>query len=387
MNDFSSKIRPAPILEPGQSGTLPINALTRDPEQPRKHAESFETNLRELADNISRLGILQPILVRRRATAHDGDESDIRPYQIIAGERRWRAAALAGLTEVPVTCWEGKNKSAVDIAAAALAENIHREDLNEIEVAQALYRMQVEYDLTHEGLAAAVGLKRDKVTRYLRLLELGPVAKKGLVSKRLSFAHAEALVGVPEEGSNLIALAAISDRWTRDQVRTAAANWKAVSKAASQTMAEIVFAQTRTPDAVGDVGNEEAEAIATPSPLLKGLSTATLPEPAIRGLNMITTNRVAFEKQLKHAIDSAQKKGSKPQEAPAAARKKSEADPNIKSLEEDISQMLGTPVEIEPAIAQAGRKKGVPGKLIITFYDNDQLEGVLDGIRRGSRSR
>jgi len=68
-------------------------------------------------------------------------------------------------------------------------------------------------------------------------------------------------------------------------------------------------------------------------------------------------------------------------------REKGEADPNIRSLEEDISQVLGTPVEIEPAIAQAGRKKGVPGKLIITFYDNDQLEGVLDGIRRGSRSR
>src|SRR5690606_22766782 len=162
----------APALEakPGDTlRTLPIDALAPGRYQPRKTMD--DAKLAELAESIRAQGVIQPIVVR---------DLGGRSYEIIAGERRWRASRLAGLDEIPVVVREVDDRTVV---AMALIENIQREDLNPLEEAQALQRLIDEFDLTHAQAAAAVGRSRAAVSNLLRLLEL-PADIRALVETR-----------------------------------------------------------------------------------------------------------------------------------------------------------------------------------------------------------
>lgn len=162
---------------------LPIELLQRGRYQPRKDFPADK--LQELADSIRTQGIIQPIIVR----ANQGH------FEIIAGERRWRAAQLAGLTEVPVLIKEISDGAAL---AVALIENIQREDLNPIEEAIALQRLLDEFAMTHQQIADAVGKSRTAVTNLLRLLSLQPEVK-GLVEQgQLEMGHARALLALTD---------------------------------------------------------------------------------------------------------------------------------------------------------------------------------------------
>lgn len=160
--------------------TLPIELLQRGKYQPRK--DMNPDKLQELANSIAMQGIVQPIVVR-----HISPEQ----YEIVAGERRWRAAQLAGLQDVPVIVKEMDDRTAM---AIALIENIQREDLNVLEEAEALQRLLTEFEMTQQQVADAVGKSRSNVANLLRLLELTPEVKKMLANKQLEMGHARALL-------------------------------------------------------------------------------------------------------------------------------------------------------------------------------------------------
>ncbi len=162
---------------------LPVDRIRRGRYQPRRHFD--EDKLRELADSITAQGMVQPIVVR---SVEDG-------YEIIAGERRWRAAQLAGLAEVPVVIHEVDDQTAM---AMALIENIQRDDLNPLEEASALHRLLDEFGLTHQQVAQSVGKSRTTVTNLLRLLELDPAVKSLLEAGQIEMGHARALLGLKE---------------------------------------------------------------------------------------------------------------------------------------------------------------------------------------------
>lgn len=163
--------------------TLPIDALRPGKYQPR--AGMNPEALNELADSIKAQGILQPILVRPI-----GPEK----YEIIAGERRWRAARLAGLSSIPVVVREIPDDAAL---AAALIENIQRENLNPLEEATGIQRLIAEFSMTHELAAKAVGRSRTAVTNLLRLLNLAQPVRELMLSNQLDMGHARALLGLP----------------------------------------------------------------------------------------------------------------------------------------------------------------------------------------------
>lgn len=162
---------------------LPVDKIQRGEYQPRKHFD--EEALQELANSISAQGIVQPIVVRREG-AH---------YELIAGERRWRAAQLAGLQVVPVVIRDIDTQSA---AAIALIENIQREDLNPLEEANAFQRLINDFQLTHMQVAEAVGRSRVAVSNMLRLLELSDVVKDMVNKSLLSMGHARAILALSE---------------------------------------------------------------------------------------------------------------------------------------------------------------------------------------------
>jgi len=168
--------------EKHQLNLLPIEYLQRGKYQPRQDINPEK--LQELADSIKAQGIIQPIIVRQLA---------YEKYEIIAGERRWRAAQLAGLTQVPIVIKEMDDRSAM---AVALIENIQREDLNPLEEAEALKRLLEEFEMTHQHIADAVGKSRTTVTNLLRLIELHPEVKKLLVNGQLEMGHARALLSL-----------------------------------------------------------------------------------------------------------------------------------------------------------------------------------------------
>ena len=160
---------------------IDVNSIVPGPMQPRAHFD--EASLESLAESIRSHGIVQPLLVRRRG---DG-------YELVAGERRWRAAKLAGLTRVPVVVREVPDDSLLEIA---LIENIQREDLNPIEEAQAYRKLIETVGLTQEALASRVGRDRSYITNYLRLLRLPDDLQQLVKEGRLSTGHARTLLAV-----------------------------------------------------------------------------------------------------------------------------------------------------------------------------------------------
>lgn len=171
--------------------TLPISKVEPRSEQPREYFD--QEALEALADSIRQYGLIQPITVRKL---------DSRYYQIIAGERRWRASRLAGLTEVPVRVIEADDRRTAELA---LVENLQREDLNPIEEAKGYKLLIEEYGLTQEDAARSVGRSRPAVTNAMRLLMLTPPVMEMVEKGKLSAGHARAILSVSEPSKQLAA--------------------------------------------------------------------------------------------------------------------------------------------------------------------------------------
>ncbi len=217
--------RPAPALaaEPqtrvvagDQLTRLPLDVLQRGKYQPRSHMEPEA--LQELADSIRTQGVVQPIVVRPVDTHTQGGSQR---YEIVAGERRWRAAQIAGLPDIPAIIRHIPDETAI---AVALIENIQREDLNPLEEARALQRLIDEFAMTHQQAAEAVGRSRAAVSNLLRLLELAPEVSQMVEARQLEMGHARALLGLNTrrqqvEVASLVAKRDLSVRDTEAIVR------------------------------------------------------------------------------------------------------------------------------------------------------------------------
>lgn len=257
-----------------QQKELPVEYLQAGKYQPRR--DMSQEALQELANSIKSQGVIQPVVVRQ--------VSDQR-YEIIAGERRWRASQLAGLAEIPVIV---KNVSDEAAIAMALIENIQREDLNPIEEALALQRLQQEFELTQQEVADAVGKSRTTITNLLRLIALQEDVKTLLEHGDLEMGHARALLGL----------------------------------------------------------ESEKQSAAAQSVVAKGLSVRQT-ESLVR--------RLQQEQESKKTV--------------------SEPSADIKQLENELSEKLGARV-----LVQHGAKG--KGRLVIRYNNLDELDGVLDHLRR-----
>ena len=197
----------APALEATPTDTLrhlPVDALSPGKYQPRKTMD--QAKLAELAESIKAQGVIQPIVVR---------DLGGRRFEIIAGERRWRASQLAGLSEIPVVIREVDDRTVV---AMALIENIQREDLNPLEEAQALQRLIDEFDLTHAQAADAVGRSRAAVSNLLRLLEMPKEIRTLVETRALEMGHARALLTLAPQAAIALARQAADNGWSVREV-------------------------------------------------------------------------------------------------------------------------------------------------------------------------
>ena len=177
---------------------LDLGKIVPNPNQPRK--EFAADKLDELSASITARGLIQPVIVRPLG---DGR------YELIAGERRWRAAGQAGLTRIPAVVRNAESAEALELA---LIENIQRQDLNPIETAQAYRHLAETFDLSHEEIAVKVGKERSSITNLLRLLNLPEEIQKDLVAGTLSMGHARAILGVSDRAGQLEVRAAVIAR-------------------------------------------------------------------------------------------------------------------------------------------------------------------------------
>lgn len=266
-------------LETVQAGdrltSLAVDLIKRGQYQPRMDMD--KDALQELSDSIKSQGLIQPILIRPIS----GNKEK---YEIIAGERRWRAAQLAGLHEVPVVIRDIDDQAAMCIA---LIENIQREDLNPLDEAQALYRLIEEFDMTHEIVAESVGRSRSAVSNLLRLLDLDSKVKTLVQARQIEMGHARCLLSL--------------------------------SKTQQHEVAKTIIKQ--------------------------GLS--------VRATEALVRSLAASK--------------SKP-------NKKKPIDPNIRSLQEELSEKLGAAVAIK-------HTSGGKGNISIQYHSLDELDGILKRIK------
>lgn len=213
------------VLKAETTGSLylPISQVESCSSQPRKHFD--EASLAELADSIRQHGIIQPLTVRKLASGY---------YQIIAGERRWRAARLAGLQEVPVIVMEADDRKAAELA---MIENLQREDLNPMEEAAGYQALMEQHHMTQEEAAQRVGKSRSAVANSLRLLNLAPAVRKLVEEDKLSAGHARALLPLPpalqEKAAEAVVSGGLSVRQAEALAKRLAAEQK--EKPAAQT--------------------------------------------------------------------------------------------------------------------------------------------------------
>jgi len=261
---------------------IPVDLLRRGAYQPRQ--DMRQDALEDLADSIRAQGLVQPIVVRPVA---DRDASGAQQYEIVAGERRWRAAQIAGLTEIPAVVRDLSDSAAI---AVALIENIQRENLNPLEAGQALRRLIDEFELTHQEAGEAIGRSRAAVSNLLRLLDLTDAAKQRLRAGELEMGHARALLGISDE----------------------------------KMQAEVAALVAK-----------------------KGLSVRET------------------EALVKRLLQGGAKTAKKPSGS---------LDPDIRRLQDDLSDRLGARVQI-----QHGSKGH--GKLVVTYNSLDELDGILAHIQ------
>ena len=179
---------------------LPLAHITPNLKQPRQ--KFYQESLEELAESIRRQGVLQPILVRGIK-----DSTPFR-YEIVAGERRWRAAQLAGLTEIPAIVRDLDDREALFVA---LAENLQRENLNPLEEALGFARLKEEFQLSQDDIAGMLGKKRSTIANSLRLLNLGENSRKALAENQISAGHARAILALPDTAAQDALLERILD--------------------------------------------------------------------------------------------------------------------------------------------------------------------------------
>jgi ParB family transcriptional regulator, chromosome partitioning protein len=175
---------PTPALEPGRSDRIAIESIDPNPVQPRRVFQ--QEALHQLADSIRQHGIIQPLVVRRNGGR----------YQLVAGERRWRAAKIAGLSDVPAAVQEISDDRLLEIT---LIENIQREDLNPMELALALERMARELNINQEEIGRRTGKDRSTISNAIRLLQLPPDLQQLVAERRLSAGHARSLLALTDE--------------------------------------------------------------------------------------------------------------------------------------------------------------------------------------------
>ena len=221
--------------------TLPIAEVESNSAQPRKYFDNAA--LAELAESIRLHGIIQPLTVRKLSSGY---------YQIIAGERRWRAARLAGLKEVPVVVMEADDRKAAELA---MIENLQREDLNPMEEALGYQALIQQYHMTQEEAAARVGKSRPAVANSLRLLELDPSVQQQVVEGRLSAGHARALVplspALQVRAAGTILQGGLSVRQTETLAKRLAAEKKAKRSPAANQVNYAAEAQQSLSSALG----------------------------------------------------------------------------------------------------------------------------------------
>jgi ParB family chromosome partitioning protein len=203
-----------------------VDLLQRGQYQPR--VDMRQETLQDLADSIKAQGVVQPIVARPVQKGHTG----VQHYEIIAGERRWRAAQMAGLDEIPAVVRDVSDESAI---AMSLIENIQRENLNPLEEARALERLVDEFDVTHQEAAEAVGRSRASVSNLLRLLELSDKVKPMLESRELEMGHARALLAISNntqqyDAARQVVKGGLSVRATEQLVRRMLANQGSAKK-------------------------------------------------------------------------------------------------------------------------------------------------------------
>mgnify|MGYP002628303538 FL=1 len=230
---LSSLIPASEVADAGDGAILaevPTASVGPNPHQPRVHFS--EEGLVELAASIAEMGVLQPILVRP-APGGEGQ------YELIAGERRWRAAQRAGLTTIPAIIRLTDDLSSVE---QALVENLHRQDLTPLEEAAAFQQLIEDFEMTHDQVATRVGKSRSAITNTIRLLGLPPAVQSLLADGQLSAGHARALLGTPDRArQELLARAAVAEGWTVSAME------QAVRGAAEPAAAEASVATGMTP--------------------------------------------------------------------------------------------------------------------------------------------
>lgn len=194
----------------GELRSLAITAITAGKYQPRRHFD--EGLLQELAESIKSQGVIEPIIVRNAGKGR---------YELIAGERRWRASQLAGLSDIPALVRDIDDRAAI---AIALIENIQREDLSPLEEAQSLARLIAEFKLTHQQAADAVGRSRASVSNLLRLLDLPDEIREMLDNGKLEMGHARALLTLPAARAVALARKSIDNDWSVRELEQAVRN-------------------------------------------------------------------------------------------------------------------------------------------------------------------
>ncbi len=208
---------------------MSVELLQSGQYQPRQQFD--EASLQELSDSIKAQGMVQPIVVRQLETGR---------YEIIAGERRWRASKIAGLDKVPVIIRQADSQATL---AMALIENIQREDLNPIEMAIGLKRLLKEFDLTQQAVADAVGRSRAAVSNLLRLLKLPKSIQKELHAGKISMGHARAIISLPESVQKALIKKSIERTWSvrdiEDAVQKRLIPKKAIKEAKEKSLPNI----------------------------------------------------------------------------------------------------------------------------------------------------
>ena len=233
------------LLASGDAGgddkltTLDITQIRPGRYQPRR--VMGEDELRELAESIRAQGLIQPVIVR---------ELGLSDYELIAGERRWRACQLAGLTEIPAVIKAVNDEAAL---AMGIIENIQRADLNPVEEAQGYKRLVDEFGLTHENLAQAVGKSRSAISNSLRLLSLPEQIQQHINQGLLEMGHARALMTLPVLAQLQLAEAAIREAWSVREMERQAQAWQANAPLSAQKASKAVDADVlRLQDAIAD---------------------------------------------------------------------------------------------------------------------------------------